>query len=189
MGSGGKPWDDTETGPACPFFDGVYSILKQGRVAAELVYQKARNHGGIARVQNRLRADQTCDHAALVDVSDQADRDAGASGKPHICNVSGTQVDLRRAAGALHDDKVMGRRQPVEAFHDPVQQLPAMGHVMGRIHGADGLSMHDQLRAPVGFRLQEDGVEISVRFQPAGHGLKRLRAANFSARGTGGRVI
>ena len=81
-------------------------VVEQRRIAPELVDQIALEPRPLGRLEQRVRADQRRDHAALVDVADQHDRQVGRLGEAHVGDVVRAQVDLRRAAGALGQDQI-----------------------------------------------------------------------------------
>ena len=62
-------------------------IVEQRRIAAELVDEVALEPRALGRLEQRVRADQRRDHAALVDVADQHDRQIGRFGKAHVGDV------------------------------------------------------------------------------------------------------
>ena len=136
----GQPVDETEARPPGAPFDAREAVREQRRIAPELVHGETDDQGRVLRIQDRPRADQGRDHAAAVDVADEADGDAGRPREAHVGNVV-------------------------------------------RPQGADHASLHDDLGAPVGLRLQEHRVEVAVRLHSGGARLQRLRAADLAAVG------
>ena len=53
-----------------------------------------------------LGADETCDHAATVDVADEDDGHVCFARKAHVGDVVRAQVDLGRRSGALDQDDI-----------------------------------------------------------------------------------
>ena len=60
----------------------------------------------LVRLQNEMRAGQTGDDAAAIDVPEHHHGHVGGRGKSHVGDVAGAQVDLRRAAGAFDQDDI-----------------------------------------------------------------------------------
>ena len=185
----GQPVNETEARPPGAPFDDREAVGEQRRVAAKLVHGESDDEGRVLRVQDRPRADQGRDHAAAVDVADEADGDAGRPREAHVGNVVRPQVHLRRTAGSLDENEVVVGRQALEALQDRCPDSTAGGVVPHRVQGAGHVPLHDHLRAPIGLRLQEHRVEIAVRFQPGGPRLQGLRAADLAAVGADRGVV
>ena len=110
MGNKSEGW------PARALGDGAHAGFEQGRIAAELVDQKAADQHGIGGVEHGLGSDDLRDHAAAIDVADQHDRRFGRARKPHVGDIVGAQVDLGRAAGALHQHEIGARGRDARSF-------------------------------------------------------------------------
>ena len=120
------------------------------------------------------------DDAAAVDVPDQADRHLRPACKSHVGDIPGAQIDLCRAAGALHDHQIELVDQPREALHDRVHQAGAPRPVVRRVQHPHRPPVHDHLRAPVGLRLQQHRIEVRPRRQAGRARLHRLRPPDLA---------
>jgi hypothetical protein len=87
--------------------------------------------------QHRLRADDLGDDPAPVDIARQHHRHLRSAGKAHIGDVSAAQIDLRRAARALHDDQIMGGFQAMEALQHRGHQLRFQRGIRPRLYRGD----------------------------------------------------
>ena len=187
-----EPGHDPHARPARHLFNHVNPSLKQTDIATELVHQKTLDQGSIFRIialKDTLGAAQCGNHAAAVNIPDQTDRHTGGTGKAHIGDVPVPEIYLSGTAGALHQNQVIGGRQPLKTFQNRGQQSAASGHVIRRLSRLAHFSMHNNLRHRVTLRLQQNGVEIRMRRQAGSTGLKRLRPADFPAIRTHGRII
>ena len=101
-------------------------------------------------------------------------------GEPHVGDVPGAQIDLRRAAGALHDHQIDLGDQPPEALHDRVHQAGTPRPVLGPMQHPHRPSVHDHLRAAVGLRLQQHRIEVRPRRQAGRSRLHRLRPPDLA---------
>ena len=128
-----------------------------------------------------MRAGETCNNAAAVDVAGQQHRHIGGFGKAHIGDVAGAQIDLRRRSGALdqHDVGLAGETR--EALQHCRQQGRFLLKIILRPQRTPALALHDDLRAGVGLRLQEHRVHVHARRHPRGARLHRLGAADLAA--------
>ena len=156
-------------------------LLEQRRIAAELVDQVALEPRALSRLEQGVRADQRRDHAALVDVADQHDRQIGRFGKAHVGDVMRAQVDLRRAAGALGQDQIGIPAQQLEALEHVGHQVGLEPGIVARSAGGEDPSMNDDLRADLGLRLEQDRVHVHRRRNATGARLQRLGAADLAA--------
>ena len=82
-----EPWHHAVAAHAGARRDDRVSLVKQRRIAPELVDQITFEPRPLGRLEQRVRADQRRDHAALVDVADQHDRQIGRRGKAHVGDV------------------------------------------------------------------------------------------------------
>jgi hypothetical protein len=127
------------------------------------------------------RAAQVREHAAAVDVGDEDYRAVDRFGKAHVGDIAVAQVDFRRAAGTFGDDQTILRRQPTERLQHVLHRLALVVVVAPGLHVADGLALHDDLRAAIRVRFQQDRVHVGVRFEVTGLCLYRLCAADLAA--------
>ena len=79
---------------------------EQGRVAAKLVDQKARNECLVLRREHRHCSEQVREQPATVDVADQDDRQVRGPRQSHVGQIGCPQVDLGGRSGTLADDGV-----------------------------------------------------------------------------------
>ena len=128
-----------------------------------------------------MRADQRRDHAALVDVADQHDRQIGRLGKAHVGDVVRAQVDLRRAARALGQDQIRIAAQLREALEHVGHQVGLEPGVVARRAGGENPPLNDHLRADLGLRLEQHRVHVHRRRDAARPRLQRLRAPDLAA--------
>ena len=101
-----QPRHDAERGPAREARDRRQALIEQSNVAAKLVDDEAVDPRQFVRLQNEMRAGEAGDDAAAIDVPEHHHGHVGCRGKSHIGDVAGTQVDLRRAAGAFDQDDI-----------------------------------------------------------------------------------
>ena len=85
-----------------------------------------------AGLQHRMRADNTGDHAAAVDVAGEQHRHVGGGSKTHVGDVAGAQVDLGGAAGAFDQDDVAIARKARKAVEHRGQQSGLPGAAKSR---------------------------------------------------------
>ena len=184
-----EPRQDTKPGPSAALHDLGIAIIKQTRIAAEFVDQKSGHHGGIARVQHRLCADDLGDHPAPVDISDQNHRHIRGAGKAHVGDIPGAQVDLGGAARTLHNHQIRPGAQAGERLQNRGHQPGFQRRIIACAHRGHPLPLHDHLRAHFGFRFQQHRVHVGQRSHPAGPRLQRLRATDLTAIGGHRRIV
>jgi hypothetical protein len=63
--------------PAGAIAHRLHAVVEQRGIAAEAIDDEAHDHVGILGIDHGLRTDQTCDHAASVDVAHQHDGHVG----------------------------------------------------------------------------------------------------------------
>ena len=153
---------------------------EQGGVAAELVDDIAAEARRIGGRQHLAGARDRGDDAAPVDVGDQRHRQPGRFREAHIGDVAPAQVDLRSAAGALHQHEVRPRREPVEGGQRALQQAGFQAGILPGVRPADGAPGQHQLRAALRFGLQQHRVHVDMRGHPGGARLERLGAPDLA---------
>ena len=160
-------------------------VVQAGRedrlVAAELVDHEARDERLVGGLEQRERAEQRREDAAAVDVADDEHRQAGGAREPHVRDVAGAQVDLRRAAGALADDDVVARAQVGERALDDRPQLRLQLLVGARVGVGVRLAHHDDLAVARARRLDQDRVHRGLGLDPGRRRLHGLRASDLRA--------
>ena len=110
----GQPGDHPETGPPGVRLDGAHPVIEQRGVTPKLVDHEAPDRRRIPRRQHSLCTGQAGDHAALVDVADQAHGNFDPPCESHVGDVAGPQVDFGGAAGPFHDDQFVCICQSLE---------------------------------------------------------------------------
>mmetsp|Transcript_23932 Transcript_23932/g.43597 ORF Transcript_23932/g.43597 Transcript_23932/m.43597 type:complete len:215 (-) Transcript_23932:1-645(-) len=184
-----KPGDHPKSRPTRLRGNHRIAIVKEARIPPKPVDQKPLDHCRIVHVNHSLRTHDLRNHAAPINVARQDHRTLRGPRKAHIGNVPGAQVHLRRTARALDQNQIMFRFQPVKAVQNSLHQPRLHLCIVPRLHGGDTLTLHHNLRAHIRLRLQQNRVHISMRVQPTGHGLQRLRPPNLApVRGHGGIV-
>ncbi len=158
-------------------------VVEQADVAAKLVDDIAAEPRPLGWLKNRPGADQAGDHAASIDVGNQDDRNICRFGEAHVGDVAGTQIDLRRAAGAFDQQEVTFPREPREAFQDDGQQLRLQVLVVARLGGAEDPPLYHDLRANLRLRFQQHRVHVGRRRHAASASLQRLRSTDLAAIG------
>ena len=149
----GKPRDHAKTGPAGARFDQSVAVVKEARVAAELVDQEPADHRGVGGVQHHLRADKLGDDTATVDISGQDHGHFRCTGKAHVGDIVCAKVDLGRTAGAFDDHKPGLSLQAVKTVKDRGHQLRLQCRVVAGFHGGQALALNDHLCPGFRFRL------------------------------------
>ena len=157
------------------------AVVEQRGIATEFVDDEASDHRGILGIDHRLDADELGDHAAAVDVADDDDGNVGAPRKTHVGDVVLAQIDFGGTAGAFDQNEIGLRLQPRETFEHRRHQLRLHRGVVARAQGRDTFSLHDHLRADIGFRLQQNRIHVGVRLDAGGQRLQRLGAADLAA--------
>ena len=105
---------------------------EQGRVAAKLVDQEARDQRLVLRCEDRDGAEQVGEQPAAVDVADQDDGQVGGARQSHVGQIGCPQVDLGGRPGALADDRVEFGSQRGQFVGHHIGELVAMGDVVAR---------------------------------------------------------
>ena len=184
-----EPRHDAVAAHAGTLCDDRVRVLEQRRIAAELVDQIALETRPLGRLEQRVRADQRRDHAALVDVADQHDRQIGRLGKAHVGDVVRAQVDLRRAAGTLGQDQIRIAAQLLEALQHVGHQIGLEPGIVARRSRRENAPLNNHLRADFGLRLEQHGVHMRRRRYPARARLQRLGAPDLAAIRSHGGVV
>ena len=185
----GEPGHHPEAGPAGPLGDLPQAVVEQRDVAPEPVDQKTYHVCPISVRQNRVGPDHRRDHPAPVDVADQHHRTAGRLGKPHIGDVAGPQIDLRRTASALDQQQIRVLRQPRRTFQHRRQQFGLQSLIFPRTGVADPFAVDHHLGADIGLRLQQYRIQIDHRIDSGGPRLQRLGPADLTAIDRDGGVV
>ena len=107
--------------------------------------------------------DDLGDHAAAIDIADQHDRRIRRARKTHIGDVALPQIDFGRTAGAFDQHEIgLGFHMRETLEHRRHQlRLPAL--IFARFGVADDAALHDDLRADLALRLQQDRVHVDAR--------------------------
>ena len=127
-----------------------------------------------------MGADEAGDDAAAVDIADEHDRHVGRLGEAHVGDVAGAEIDLGRAAGALDQHDVHAFADDGEAFQHSGQQFTLPPTILGGAHRPCPLALHDDLRAGVGLRFEQDRVHVDRWRQPRGTCLQGLGATDLA---------
>ena len=91
------------------------------------------------------------------------------------------EIDFGRRAGAFDHDDLVRSRQRVIALDDEWEEfLDASLVVIARSDLSPDFPLHDDLRAGVGGRLDQNGVHLDGRGHAARLGLQGLRATDFA---------
>ncbi len=170
-----------QAGPARVVLDDAHSRVEQRRVAAELVDQKARHHGGILGRDDGFGPDDLGDDAAPVDIADQHDRHIGAAREAHVGDVVGPEVDLGRAAGAFDQHEIGLLAKASETVEHGLHQARLPVLVFPGLGIAEHAALHHHLAAHLALRLQQHGVHVHARRHPRGPRLQGLGAADLAA--------
>jgi hypothetical protein len=99
----------------------------------------------------------------------------------HVDDVVVLEVDFGRASGAFQNHGVKFIGQRVIALPDRLKGLGFEGDVLADRHVPHNLSANDHLGADVRMGLEQHRVHAHIRVKPAGLGLDRLSAADFSS--------
>ena len=94
------------------FLDQPIAVVKQRRIAAEFIDDKAADHGGIVGIDDGFGSDELGDNAAAVDVADQHDGHIGAAREAHIGDIGLAEVNFGGAAGAFDQHQIGAIFQP-----------------------------------------------------------------------------
>ena len=169
----------TEHRLACPRLEDVEPRIEDRLVAAELVDDEAPDPRPLLRLQQFDRPEQLRKHTSPVDVPDQQHRRIRDRRHAHIDEVVLPEIHLRWTARALdHDDVVLRRKRFVGLTHDR-QQRPLVAVVLPRRHIALRHPAHDQLRADIRGRLQQNRIHPRIRANAGGLCLDDLRATHL----------
>ena len=170
----GEPWKHAETRPAGLLGDHPIAVVKERGVAAKSIDDETLDACGLG-VEDDPGADQLRNDTPAIEVADEHHGNVCGCGKSHVGDVSLAQVDLGRAARAFDDDQIGLGFQPFEAFQHRRHQLGLEPGIVAGLQGCAPLSLHDDLRADVGFGFQQVRVHVGMRLDPACKRLKSLR--------------
>ena len=121
------------------------------------------------------------EHSAPVDVRDKQYRTIDRFRKAHVGDVVITQIDFGRTAGAFDHHALVARAQPFPRGQHRRHGPWFVGMVGLGIELGGHPAVDDDLCLPVGAGLEQDRVEIGMRFQAGGQGLQSLGAADLAA--------
>ena len=161
--------------------DQLIPIVKETRIAAKFIDEKAPNHRCILRIKHQLGPEDLRNHPAPVNVPHQHHRHIRRAGKAHIGNIPRPQIDLGRAAGSLDNHQINFSLQPPETLQHRNHQLRFQLRIIARLHRGDPPPLHHHLRAHFALRLQQNRVHIGMRQPPRGQSLQRLRTPDLAA--------
>src|SRR5690606_28104925 len=154
--------------------------LQQADIAAKAVDDKAEYTPLLAGRQQLQRTHEMGEDAAAIDVGDQQHRTVDGFGEAHVGDVAIAQVDFRRTAGALDDDHVVLRAQPLMRFEHRMHRNLFVIVIRARFHRADRPAVNDYLGAGVAVRFQQHRIHVGVRIEKTRLRLHRLRATYFA---------
>ena len=159
---------------------------EHARIAAEAIDDEPRDAHAVVGGEQGQRADEGGEDAAAIDVAHQHHGRARESRHAHVGEIE-LEVDLRGAAGALDDDEIVRAAQPLEALDDHGPERRRQASIAAPVEAGDGAAAHDDLRALVGLRLQQDRIHVDRGLDTGGGRLHGLRPADLAAvRGHGG---
>ena len=177
---------DSEHGHARPRREEIEPGSEHTGIAAEAIDDEPRDARAIVGGEQRERADEGGEDAAALDVAHQQHGRARESRHAHVGEIE-LEIDLRGTAGALDDDQIVRAAQPVEALDDHGPERRRQASIAAPVETCDGAAAHDDLRALVGFGLQQDRVHVDGGLDAGGGRLHGLRPADLAAvRGHGG---
>jgi hypothetical protein len=133
----------------------------------------------IGGLEQRQRAVHGGEDPAAVDVANDDHRQPRSAGEAHVDDVAVTQVDLRRAAGALADDGVVAPGEVGQAGQHGLEETWLQVTVVEGAGLADGASEEDDLARAGPAGLEEHGVHRRFRLDTRGDGLHRLGATDL----------
>ena len=180
---------DPETGQASPVGQHFNGAVEQADIAAEFVDHIALEQLLFVVGQDGVRARNTGDHAAPVDIADQHHWRLRCQCKTHIGDIAGAEIDLGRAAGAFHQNNIGIVAQPVKGIAHARHQIRLDLLIGAGIVIADDFSLHDQLRADIGLRFQQDRVHVDGWRGFAGTRLQCLRPADLKPFAGNGGIV
>ena len=120
-------------------------------------------------------------YASPVDICRKKDRRIQHLRKSHVDDVVIFQVDLRRGAGSLDDDRIIFLLKPLPGFHDHRDQFLFFCEVSSGGHVFVDFSVHNDLRSGIAVWFQQDRVHIRFRSDPGSLRLHHLGTAHFQA--------
>ena len=172
---------DAHDRDAAPLLQHLHAGVQDGLVAAEFIDDHALEQGLLVRLQQHLGAQELGEDSAPVDVAGQQDRGPDRLCQAHVDDVVRLEVDLRGTPRALDHYDIIFLRQRLIGLQDHGHEALFVGKIFAGIHIAQDLSLHDDLGARVGGRLEQDGVHAHVRQDPGRLGLHDLGPAHLQA--------
>ena len=148
-------------------------------VPTEFIDDKALDAGTLVGFQQLHGAVELGEDAAAVDVARQQHRRVHQLRQPHVHDVVGLQVDLRRAPGPFDHDDVHGFGKAVVGREDVRDEGSLHFKVGGGGHLAPHFAVYDDLTAHVAAGLEQDGVHPHVGLDARRLGLYHLCPAHF----------
>ena len=119
--------------------------------------------------------------AASIDICHQNHGAIDGFGEAHVGDVAVAQIDFRRTARAFDDHAFILRAQPAIGFQYGFHGHGFVAVIIARMHVGAHLAVHDDLRAGVAGRLEQNRVHVGVRRQSCRLRLQGLGAADFAA--------
>ncbi len=177
----GEPWQNPKAGPTGCRFDHCHAIGKERGVATKLVDQEAADQRPVRRIKHRTGANKASDDAAAVDVAGDHNRNVNGSGESHIGDVAGAKIDLGRASRPLDNHQIGITPDHLETIEDSRQQFGLVSAIFTGTHAAETLSLDNDLRAGLAFRLQQHRVHVDACRGAAGQRLHGLGPADLAA--------
>ena len=100
-----------------------HPIVEQRDIAAKFIDGKAGDPVAIFGRQNHISPHHLCNHTASVNVADQDDWHVGGFGKAHISDITGAEIDFRRATCTFNDHIINSFGEAVEGRQHLWHQL------------------------------------------------------------------
>ena len=181
----GEVRHDTNDRHTTKLLDHPTTTVEEAHIAAELVDEYAADALPVLRGLEHDGAIDGGKDAAPIDVGHQQDGSVSIARHGEVDKVYVAKVQLRDAAGALHDDGVVTRSQSVESgMHLSLQFGAAFASEVGRgVLVARRTTVQDDLRGAVARRLEQERIHVRMAGHASGFGLHRLRAAQFETVG------
>ncbi len=148
--------------------------------APEFIDDEALDYLSFFRLQQLQRSHQGREDAATVDVAAEEHGSIGVESNPHVDDLGGFKVYLRRAARALDHHDVVLISQNVQRG---VNRFPELGFQLQVVHGPGRCirtAHQDHLRPLVSLRLEQDWIHLHLGFNAGGLGLDRLGPADLA---------
>ena len=137
------------------------AAVEQSYIPSELVDDVAREQCPLACGQKRMSADELGDYPAALDIADQHDWDIRRLGKPHIGDVSITQIDFGRAPRPFDEDEVSRLAELIRAVRDAGATVILVEHNFGLV-----LSLADDIHVLARGRIIASGPPSIIEHHP-----------------------